>query len=216
MRQTQMRIGGGAVNRRQLRSVPGSAVRPTSAKVRQALFNILRPAIEDAIFVDLYAGTGSVGLEALSQGARYVYFIEHDRRVLPILRANIQCCAVAGRSTVVAAALPQALQQLPVTLQVDMLFLDPPYASDLAEATLAALAEVQFLAAHGVVIWQHAARRRVPDVVLGRPCWRRRRYGETQLSLYALQHGTAPAATCGGASASAREGGRRAGDGRHV
>lgn len=207
-----MRIGGGAVNRRQLRSAPGSAVRPTSARVRQALFNILRPAIEDVIFVDLYAGTGSVGLEALSHGARHVYFVEDDRRVLPILRANIQRCAVVGRSTVVAAALPQALQELPVTLQADMLFLDPPYASDLAEATLAALAEVQLLAAHGMVIWQHAARRRVPDVVLGRPCWRRRRYGETQLSLYAPQDGTAPAVTCGEACASAEEVGRREGD----
>ena len=103
-----MRIGGGAVNRRQLRSIPGSAVRPTGARVRQALFNILRASIEDAIFLDLYAGTGSVGLEALSHGARHVYFIEYDRRVLPVLRANIQRCAAAGRSTVVAAALPHS------------------------------------------------------------------------------------------------------------
>lgn len=207
-----MRIGGGVINRRQLRSVPGSAVRPTSARVRQALFNILRASVEDAIFVDLYAGTGSVGLEALSHGARHVYFVEHDRRVLPILRANIQRCAVIERSTVVAAALPQALRKLPVTLQTDMLFLDPPYASDLAEATLVALAEVQLLAAHGMVIWQHAARHRVPDVVLGRSCRWRRRYGATQLSLYAPQHGKAAALPCGAALASAGEVGRREGD----
>lgn len=180
-----MRIGGGAVNGRRLRSVPGSAVRPTSGRVRQALFNILRALIEDAIFVDLFAGTGSVGLEALSHGARQVYFVEHDRRVLPVLRANIQRCTVDGCSVVVAATLPQALQQLPVTLQADMLFLDPPYASDLAEETLAALAAVQLIAPHGVVIWQHAAHRRVPEVVLGRPGWKSRRYGDTQLSLYA-------------------------------
>jgi 16S rRNA (guanine(966)-N(2))-methyltransferase RsmD len=207
-----MRIGGGVINRRQLRSVPGSAVRPTSARVRQALFNILRASVEDAIFVDLYAGTGSVGLEALSHGARHVYFVEHDRRVLPILRANIQRCAVIERSTVVAAALPQALRKLPVTLQADMLFLDPPYASDLAEATLVALAEVPLLAAHGMVIWQHAARHRVPDVVLGRSCRWRRRYGATQLSLYAPQHGKAAALPCGAALASAGDVGRREGD----
>jgi 16S rRNA (guanine(966)-N(2))-methyltransferase RsmD len=173
------------------------------------LFNILRAWVEDAIFVDLYAGTGSVGLEALSHGARHVYFVEHDCRVLPILRANIQRCAVLERSTVVAAVLPKALWKLPVTLQADMLFLDPPYASDLAEATLAALAEVQLLAAHGMVIWQHAARRRVPDVVLGRPCRWRRRYGTTQLSLYAAQDGRAPAVAGGAVAASAGETGAR-------
>jgi 16S rRNA (guanine(966)-N(2))-methyltransferase RsmD len=207
-----MRIGGGNANRRPLRTVAGREVRPTSGRVRQALFNILRVLVEDAIFVDLYAGTGSVGLEALSHGARHVYFVEHDRCVLPILRANIQRCAVVERSTVVAAALPQALRKLPVTLQADMLFLDPPYASDLAEATLAALAEVQLLAAHGMVIWQHAARHQVPDVVLGRPCGWHRRYGATQLSLYAPQEGRAPALSCGEASASAGNVDRREGD----
>ncbi len=71
-----LRIGGGALNGRRLRSVPGISVRPTSGRVRQALFNMLRPVIRDAIFVDLFAGTGSVGLEALSHGAKQVYFVE--------------------------------------------------------------------------------------------------------------------------------------------
>jgi 16S rRNA G966 N2-methylase RsmD len=85
----------------------------------------------------------------------------------------------------VAAPLPQALQQLPASLQADILFLDPPYASDLAEGTLAALAERHLLAAHGVLIWQHMARRAIPQMVLERPLWKSRRYGNTQLSLYA-------------------------------
>jgi 16S rRNA (guanine(966)-N(2))-methyltransferase RsmD len=211
-----MRIGGGTANRRQLRAVPGVTVRPTSGRVRQALFNLLRPAIEDAIFVDLFAGTGSVGLEALSHGARHVYFVERDRRALPVLGANIFRCAVAGRSTVVAAALPQALQKLPVTLQADMVFLDPPYVSDLAEATLAALAEMQLLAPHGIIIWQHAARRQVADEVVGRPYWKCRRYGETQLSLYAPRHVPEFPAACRDELAFAEVGGRREGDGSHV
>jgi 16S rRNA G966 N2-methylase RsmD len=70
-------------------------------------------------------------------------------------------------------------------LQADILFLDPPYASDLAEITLAALAERPLLAAHGVLVWQHMARRAIPHMVLERPLWKRRRYGTTQLSLYA-------------------------------
>ena len=180
-----MRIGGGSANRRALRTVPGRAVRPTSGQVRQALFNMLRGLVQDAIFVDLFAGTGSVGLEALSQGAREVYFVEPDRCAVRILQANISRCHMQGRTTIVAAPLPQALRQLPATVQADMLFLDPPYASDLAEVTLAALAERRILTAHGVLIWQHMARRVIPQLVLDLPLWKSRRYGNTQLSLYA-------------------------------
>ncbi len=164
-----MRIGGGHANRRPLRTVAGRAVRPTSGRVRQALFNMLRELVQDAIFMDLFAGTGSVGLEALSHGARHVYFVEHDRRALMILQANIQRCDMAQRATIVAASLPQALQQLPASVQADVLFLDPPYASDLAEMTLAALVERHVLAAHGVLVWQHMARRVIPPTVLERP-----------------------------------------------
>jgi 16S rRNA (guanine(966)-N(2))-methyltransferase RsmD len=153
--------------------------------VRQALFNMLRGLVQNAIFVDLFAGTGSVGLEALSHGARKVYFVEYDRRALTILQANISRCNMVGRTTIVAAPLPQALRRLPMTLQADMLFLDPPYASDLAEVTLAALAERRILAAHGVLIWQHMARCAIPQTVLDLPLWKSRRYGNTQLSLYA-------------------------------
>src|SRR5215510_9892788 len=180
-----MRIGGGHANRRPLRTVAGRAVRPTSGQVRQALFNMLRGLVQNAIFIDLFAGTGSVGLEALSHGAREVYFVEHDRRALMSLQANISRCNMVGRATIVAAPLPQALRQLPATLQADMLFLDPPYASDLAAVTLAALAECRLLAAHGVLIWQHMARRAIPQTVLALPMWKSRRYGNTQLSLYA-------------------------------
>jgi len=181
-----MRIGGGSANRRALRTVPGRAIRPTSGQVRQALFNMLRGLVQNAIFVDLFAGTGSVGLEALSHGASEVYFVEHDRRALMTLQANISRCNMLGRATIVAAPLPQALRQLPAALQADMLFLDPPYASDLAEVTLVALAERRLLAPHGVLIWQHTVRRAIPQTVLDLPLWKSRRYGSTQLSLYAL------------------------------
>ena len=180
-----MRIGGGHANRRALHTVAGRTVRPTSGRVRQALFNMLREPVRDAIFIDLFAGTGSVGLEALSHGARHVYFIEHDRCALMTLQANMRRCDMVGRATIVAAPLPHALQQLPASLQADILFLDPPYASDLAEVTLAALAERPLLTAQGILVWQHRARRTILQMVLERPLWKSRRYGNTQLSLYA-------------------------------
>jgi 16S rRNA (guanine(966)-N(2))-methyltransferase RsmD len=152
--------------------------------VRQALFNMLRDRVEGVIFVDLFAGTGSVGLEALSHGAKWVYFIEDDRRAGLALRTNVERCGAADRTTVISAALPQALHRLPVGLRADILFLDPPYASDLAEMTLAALHSRSCLTRHGLVIWQHASHHQVPDEVLGRRCWKRRQYGDTQLSVF--------------------------------
>ncbi len=179
-----MRIGGGNANRRPLRSVAGRDVRPTSGLVRQALANMLRDVLQDGIFIDLFAGTGSVGLEALSHGARHVYFVEHDRRALTILEGNIARCDMGQRATIIPATLPKALRYLPASLQAQMLFLDPPYASGLAEATFAALVARCPLAADGMLIWQHLARQAIPPTLLDLALWKSRRYGNTQLSLY--------------------------------
>lgn len=179
-----MRIGGGQANRRPLRSVAGREVRPTSGRVRQALGNMLRDLVGGAIFVDLFAGTGSVGLEAVSHGARHAYFLEQDQHALAVLHDNIARCGMQAQTTVIAGTLPQALQQLPASLQADMLFLDPPYASDLATVTLEALARRPLLAPDGLLIWQHAARQAALPQALALPLWKTRRYGNTQVSLY--------------------------------
>lgn len=193
MKSQPLRIGGGAFNGRRLQSVAGHVVRPTSGRVRQALFNMLRPVIRDAIFVDLFAGTGSVGLEALSHGAKQIYFVEQDRQVAAVLRRNIEQCSVGDRATVITAPLPQAIHRLPAALQADIMFLDPPYASELAEQTLAALAPLSILAPHGMVIWQHAARNPVPQEVLGRGAeGKPRRYGDTQISIFGNQWSASP------------------------
>ena len=180
-----VRIGGGRANRRTLQTVAGRLVRPTSGRVRQALCNILQEQMAGAVFVDLFAGTGSVGLEALSRGARQAYFVERDPQVLPVLHMNIARCALPGQATVIQGVLPTALTALPADVQADIVFLDPPYASDLAEMTLDALAGFQVLAPHGVVVWQHAVRHLAPSMVLGLSLWQRRRYGDTLLSMYA-------------------------------
>ena len=176
-----MRIGGGNTKGHRLQTVPGRQVRPTSGRVRQALFNTLREWIPGCIFVDMFAGTGSVGLEALSQGAGHVYFVESNRRALLALRSNVSRCGVESQATIVAAALPQAVRKLPATRQVDVLFLDPPYASDLAEATLSTLDGYSLLAPDGLIVWQHAVPRE-PLAVPGYRLWQNKRYGNTQLS----------------------------------
>ena len=184
-----MRVESGNSKGRRLQSIPGRHVRPTSGRVRQALFNTLRERIPGSIFVDMFAGTGSVGLEALSQGARYVYFVEKNRRALVVLHANVRHCRVEPQAIVVAAELPQALQKLPATPQADVIFLDPPYASNLAQATLSAVDERGLLASHGLIVWQHAAQSE-PHAPPRHKLLLTKRYGNTQLTFLTPAKGT--------------------------
>lgn len=120
-------------------------------------------------------------MEALSQGAGHVYFVENDRRALLALRTNVKRCGAEPQATIVAGALPQVVRKLPVAQQADVFFLDPPYVTTLAEATLTALVDRSLLAPHALIVWQHAMRREsltLPDYTL----WQSKRYGNTQLS----------------------------------
>jgi 16S rRNA (guanine966-N2)-methyltransferase len=118
-----MRIIAGTLRSRQLKSVPGLAVRPTPDRLREALFNVLAPQIEGAVFIDAYAGSGAVGIEAVSRGASRVILIERNPQALAIIRENLQALAIESAVTV---ARGKASVLLP-NYQADIVFLDPPY-----------------------------------------------------------------------------------------
>ena len=118
-----MRIIAGEFRSRRLASLPGLDVRPTSDRLRETLFNILAPRIEDATFVDAYAGTGAVGIEALSRGARHVWFLERNRAALDVIRGNLASLGLEQRATVVPGPVLLTIPRHPA----DLVFLDPPY-----------------------------------------------------------------------------------------
>ena len=118
-----MRVIGGEFRSRVLKSVPGSTVRPTPDRLREALFNVLAPRIEGAVFVDLYAGTGAIGIEALSRGARRIIFVEQNRAALDAIRENVKALAIEARTIVKQGRASAAVEGL----DVDIVFLDPPY-----------------------------------------------------------------------------------------
>lgn len=118
-----MRIIAGTLRSRQFKSVPGLAVRPTPDRLREALFNVLAPQIEGATFIDAYAGSGAVGMEALSRGASRVILIERNPQALAIIRENLQALAIESSVTVVRGKASQLLS----SYQADIVFLDPPY-----------------------------------------------------------------------------------------
>ncbi len=118
-----MRITGGEFRSRRLESLPGPDVRPTSDKMRQTLFNILQGDIPGAVFVDAYAGTGAVGIEALSRGARHVVFIEKNRAAADLIRSNLAALKAESRARVIHG--PAALHL--GGIEADIVFIDPPY-----------------------------------------------------------------------------------------
>lgn len=118
-----MRVIGGDFRSRVLKSTPGPDIRPTPGRLREALFNVLAPRIRDAVFVDAYAGTGAVGIEALSRGARRGLFLERSKSALVVLRANLDALGLAGRAQVIAGKAALWLGKFPA----DIVFLDPPY-----------------------------------------------------------------------------------------
>lgn len=118
-----MRIIAGRFRSRRLKSVPGLAVRPTPDRLRESLFSILAPRLAGAIFLDAYAGSGAVGIEALSRGARHVIFIERYAPALSVLRDNLRSLGIASEATVVRGRAPILLPNYPA----DIAFIDPPY-----------------------------------------------------------------------------------------
>lgn len=187
-----MRVIAGTHRGRRLRGPEGTALRPTSDRVREALFSILGGRVAGCRFLDLYAGTGAIGIEAVSRGAAHVTCVESQRDALALLHRNLSDCGMTEHMIVRAQTVSQFLRR-PEQWQgpYDIVFADPPYASvrDLADA-LAAPSQEALFAPGACLVIEHG-RKAVPSDALG-ICTRQRvyRYGDTMLSLYA-----APGAT---------------------
>ncbi len=175
-----MRIITGIAKGRRLMGPDGSATRPPTDRMREAVFSSLGSAVTDVVVLDLFAGTGSFGLEALSRGASMAIFVESDRAALRILRANIEAVGLGGR--IVAADVEVALAS--ETGPFGLVFVDPPYrvASSTLDGVLAAVSE---LLADGAIILLHRRRGEVEAATPGTlALTRRRRYGGAEIWWY--------------------------------
>jgi 16S rRNA (guanine966-N2)-methyltransferase len=179
-----LRIIGGEFRSRRLKSVPGLEVRPTPDRLRESLFSILAPMIEGTTFVDAYAGTGSVGLEAASRGAARVVLIEKDPRALAVLRENITSLGLGERAEAVRGKASELVDRYPA----DILFLDPPYPKENEYALC-----LEQAAHHTLVIAQHASRFALKDRYGKLERYRTVRQGDNTLSFFRPGGATAPA-----------------------
>lgn len=165
----------------------GLATRPTADRVREALFDILGPRVAGAEVLDLFAGSGAVGIEALSRGAARAVFVERDHAAVAALRQNLDRLGLAPRARVIVRDVEAALRGLARRgARFDLVFLDPPYAGDLAARTLAGLGDGAHLAADGLVVAQHRTKGALPEVEGLLRRLRTRRFGETSLTFFKL------------------------------
>ena len=187
-----MRISGGIAKGRRIASKKllkaspeGERLRPTSSKVREALFDILRNEIEGARFVDLYAGTGTVGIEALSRGAGEAFFVEPDSLRIASMRKSVITMGVDAKSSVIQSRAEQFLQKATARNQsFDIFFVDPPYQTDEIERVLPLIGEDKLLSEDGVVIVEHFFKRQIPEKTGALKIIKSYRYGDTMLTLY--------------------------------
>ncbi|MFG1953298.1 16S rRNA (guanine(966)-N(2))-methyltransferase RsmD [Micromonospora sp. NPDC048830] len=179
------RIVAGTLGGRRIAAPPGAGTRPTSDRVREALFSAVQADLdlEGARFADLYAGSGAVGLEALSRGAAHVLLVESDARAARVIRENVAALRAAPAARLVSGRVATVLAAGPDGGPYDVVFADPPYAVSDADVTamLAALVDNGWLAADALVVVERSSRSGPVAWVPGVTGERSRRYGETTL-----------------------------------
>ncbi|MDQ3908630.1 MAG: 16S rRNA (guanine(966)-N(2))-methyltransferase RsmD [Acidobacteriota bacterium] len=183
-----MRIIAGEYRGRVLKSPPSMQIRPTSDRLRETLFNVIAPRIEGARFLDLCAGSGAVGIEALSRGASFVHFVDRSRKMCGLVEANLDLCGVPEDQTeVVLSEAAEFLRraQSRGELSWDIVFFDPPYANDYVPALEAFGARHSHLLADGGLLVAEHHHKSAPRDEVGRlRRWRVLRQGDSALSFY--------------------------------
>lgn len=144
-----MRIIAGKARRLPLRTLPGRDTRPTTDRIKETLFNMLTPELEGAYFLDLFAGSGQIGLEAVSRGSAYCVFVDNNKKACEVIQDNIDFTKLGSQCKLMNTDCMSALRQLEGKYRFDLIFLDPPYGHDLE-------AEILRYLAHSPVVKEHA------------------------------------------------------------
>jgi 16S rRNA (guanine(966)-N(2))-methyltransferase RsmD len=184
-----MRVIGGTYRSRRLVAPRGLATRPTSDRLRETLFNVLTPRIEGAVFADLYAGSGAVGIEAISRGASLVYFADSAPSAVAAIRSNLAALKITSGFQIVSSTVSAALRRLTERSpqeRCSIVFLDPPYAADNDYADTLGHGADSLLTPDGIVIAEHSRKMLQPLAECYGPLKRYRvlKQGDAGLSFY--------------------------------
>ena len=176
-----MRVITGSARGRRLKELEGLETRPTTGKVKEALFSVIQFDIESRRVLDLFAGTGQLGIEALSRGAECAVFVERRRDALQVIRENLEACGMTDKARVVNG---DAMSYLKSGEKFDLIFLDPPYASGLLEQALEEIVRFDICRKHGIIVAESAADKTLPPLAGPYALYREYRYGKIKLTVY--------------------------------
>ena len=176
-----MRVITGTARGRRLKELQGMETRPTTDKVKESLFSIIQFDIEGRRVLDLFAGTGQLGIEALSRGAAEAVFVDRRPDAVRLVQENLALCGFTDRARVKSG---DVLAYLKSGEKFDLIFLDPPYQSDLLDRALETIARFDILREHGIIVCESAAERTIPQLEAPYERGREYRYGKIKLTLF--------------------------------
>lgn len=180
-----MRIIAGDAKNKRIKSQKGHMVRPTMARIKEALFNIIKPYISDASFLDLYSGTGSIALEALSRGAKRAIMIEKNNDALKIIIQNVNSMGFEDRCRAYRNEADRAIEILEKKREkFDIIFMDPPYTQEFCEKSIKKVESTDILKKDGILIAEHHLHERLPEEIGELKKVDERDYGGKVLSFY--------------------------------
>jgi len=180
-----VRVIGGTARGRKLKAPSGGKTRPTSDRVREAVFNVISRKLEGARVLDLFAGSGAMGIEALSRGAERAVFVESGRKTTELIRENLVACGFEKLGLVIRKKLPGGLDGIMEREgPFEIVFMDPPYEKGLAAKALAELARTSSEAAFETVVVEHSRREKLPENEGRFERVGQRKYGTTHITVY--------------------------------
>ncbi len=178
-----LRIISGKLKGKRLFSPKGIKIRPTTDRIRESIFNILSSRILNAVVLDLFAGTGALGIEALSRGAAFAFFMDTDKDALSVIEKNIAACKLQGRIKIIRAdAAKNNIALNNGVPSVNLVFMDPPYNKNLIKPALINLSASRLLQKNALIIIEHALTETLPEDVLEYKISDQRKYGKTLVS----------------------------------
>lgn len=178
-----MRIISGKLRGRRLASPSDRRVRPTSDKVKEAIFSMILEYIDqDSVCVDLFSGTGNLGLEAISRGAKRVYFGDRSKDSVALTRQNVKHCQAEDQAVILFGDYARVLDR--ISEKADVIFLDPPYMEGILTDALQAIMSRELLGPGGVIVAEHGSRECLPDLLFGLAKKKEKKYGGISVTLY--------------------------------
>ncbi|WP_409305311.1 16S rRNA (guanine(966)-N(2))-methyltransferase RsmD [Peribacillus sp. SCS-155] len=182
-----MRVVSGTCKGRPLKSVPGAGTRPTTDKVKEALFNIIGPYFEGGTVLDLFAGSGGLGIEALSRGIDHAIFVDKEYKAVQTVKANLDACGFTDRAEVYRNDSERALKAIiKRELRFSLIMLDPPYKKQKLVKLLEEIHKENLLEESGIIVCEHGSDIHLPDVVGGLVRYRQETYGIIAISIYKM------------------------------